>query len=83
MKASARLVRNVLSVGCVVSWAASRRSEAASASSPWYSIEYGTDTKRPSGPRRMVVKKPVAAVLALPVSESSHFWISSFVAPAG
>ncbi len=70
-------------VGCVVSWAASRSSEAASASSPWYSTEYGTAMKRPSGPRRMVVKNPVAAALALPVSESIHFWTSSLVAPAG
>ena len=46
-------------------------------------IEYGTAAKRPSGPRRIVVKKPVAAGFAAPGSASIHFCISSFEAPAG
>ena len=49
-----------MSVGCAVSRAAARRCCAAIASSPWYSVLYGTAMNRPSGPRRMVVKKPVA-----------------------
>ena len=64
-----------MSVGCGRGVAASRRSVAACASSPWYSIEYGTAVK-PWGRCRIVVKKPVADAFASPVRPSSHFWTS-------
>jgi hypothetical protein len=53
------------------------------ASSFWYSTLYGTAMKRPSAPRRMVVKKPVARAFSAPLSESSHFSTSALVAPSG
>jgi hypothetical protein len=37
----------------------------------------------PSGPRRMTVKKPVAASRSALESDFCHFSISSFVAPGG
>jgi hypothetical protein len=67
----------------VVAAAAARRCEAASASSAWYSTLYGTAVSAPLAPRRIVVKNPVAACLAVPARPPSHCSTSALVASGG
>ena len=71
-----------MSVGSVAIRAASRKSAAARASSPWYSVLYGTRLNVLPA-RRITVKNPVARLRSASGSAWIQRSISAFVAPSG